>query len=391
MFFKRKLTYEQFISQKVRIRVCNSNTWRRDEVIGEFELPIASLRKESRDSVIKNGVCEPANPSGTEFHKVWLALGAPYEELRREYLIEGASSELAVNLHQGVLADMNAEEQDNPSKAGAYDPSKQQSLAGFIRVSISALGPGEQPYKGVEVAASAYSGRDRDARHPDLDLPVNQDHDPREYIEATDILGSRLPLEILHPPMMPIVQHDLVVRVFRAEDLPKSLNRDSSCDPFVSIRYAGKERRTNYKIQEYNPRWNEEVRIPFVKYANLKHVEKQIEISLKDYNHHSESRYGAQGHIKHGAVRDELISKVWVNIDDAPSCPPWGWNRAPVAGQPVTPYPKPHWVNFYGASRIGTDTPLLAQLNQVDFCCCCFAGIGINDFSLFFFFFSSNQ
>lgn len=106
------------------------------------------------------------------------------------------------------------------------DPNNPTEEQGFVRLTVTVLGPGDRPPTHESVAES----KDDDA----MDT-------------------------ILRPPTVRQRSYMLHMKVYRAEDLPVVASR---CDPFVSIKFNAYVLRTPVIANDTKPVWNQHLRLP---------------------------------------------------------------------------------------------------------------------------------
>eukprot|EP01114_Cavostelium_apophysatum_P012665 TRINITY_DN2890_c0_g1_i2.p1 TRINITY_DN2890_c0_g1~~TRINITY_DN2890_c0_g1_i2.p1 ORF type:complete len:2032 (+),score=608.70 TRINITY_DN2890_c0_g1_i2:72-6098(+) len=238
-FFEFSILPEEFLNGKVIVSVFDANTLLRDVEIGSFEFDLATIY----------------DLDGHELYRKWVALS---------------------------------------DKA-----SKFQGVQGYLKLSITALGPG------------------------DTSPPHNEEEEMDEEEEGEDLQSM-----VLLPPSLTTVIHNLEINVYRAEGLPK-MDTFGKCDGFLSVQFAANPPiKTKVKKNTYDPTWNETLNLP----VSVPTMSDKIKVQLKDWD---------------AASKADLIGTAYLKYSDLSSSK-IDWNL-------------PRWLNFYGAPAGISDAGLLAK------------------------------
>lgn len=160
----------------------------------------------------------------------------------------------------------------------------------------------------------------------DIQAPLNEEKNPGALTGPTKT-------EVIYPPQIVTVAHQIRVRVFRGDKL-KKMDTFGKTDPYVHLIYGSQEIKSTTLKVTYDPVWNEELLLP----ASLPTINDRIILRLYDWDS--------------GPMADELMGTVAFSIKDILD------NK----------YKQPFWVNIYGAhsdtdvkyEKMQNETPELA-------------------------------
>lgn len=188
---------------------------------------------------------------------------------------------------------------------------KHEGVQGYLKVSVSVIGPGDEQITHTQ-----------------------------EEEEAAD--GNEM---ILMPPEIEQEGHMLAVRVHRADGLPK-VDTIGSCDPRIAVEFAGNPPvKTSVKKDNQSPVWGEELQVPVMTPV----MSDRIEIKLYDHERVGSDRLLGTAFFSYNKV---------TKFGDADPDKPDATDDAGVPKKVVT-----QWVPIYGppASASGSTAKKMAK------------------------------
>jgi hypothetical protein len=359
------ITLQQFAKKNISFKILDASTWRRDLVLGEYTLNVEDIMKDERavppldappGTTNGSGNSRITGNYGTALRNVWLCMHEPIT-VAKTMRMRGA---------------------------------------GFLQVSVSIL-------KKVP--------NDIMQKLPPLPLPLTN---LQRFLQAAYIVPvpsarfsgkgiMRMETELM----------ELVVRVFKAEDIPLSKKKGVNA-PYVRVLFNGhgNTNDTFLRLEDYdrsnlshrkgqqasqyptltggsysemqqdapgrgalgadtniaqsgpNPVWNQEVRIPFTTYDEYTVLE-NVAVQIRDRRHTA----SIPGDDK---APDHLLATHRMSLNNIRTEPRddvgGGWAMTWDSGVNYKDVrkvlPAPFWINFYGSQDAGMQSLLEAQMNE---------------------------
>lgn len=118
---------------------------------------------------------------------------------------------------------------------------------------------------------------------------------------------------VLLPPEVERIGYELLVRAYRAENLPK-LDTFGKVDGYIKASFTGSEQETSVIKSDLNPVWNTELRLP----VYVPTMSDRIAVRTMDWERAGDNRPIATMNFKWSSVLTDSFGPAWVNTYGSP-------------------------------------------------------------------------
>eukprot|EP01091_Cochliopodium_minus_P016955 TRINITY_DN6513_c0_g1_i1.p1 TRINITY_DN6513_c0_g1~~TRINITY_DN6513_c0_g1_i1.p1 ORF type:complete len:1344 (+),score=430.13 TRINITY_DN6513_c0_g1_i1:61-4092(+) len=167
---------------------------------------------------------------------------------------------------------------------GLTDSDNHTGLQGFLQVSVTCLKPGD-------------------------DAPLHEEeYDDDEGDSESQDLNSL----VLLPPKITLTGYNLIVRIYKAEQLSK-MDRVRNTSSYIGVRFAGNRLTcTDVKKNTNEPFWNQEIRIPVFTPTLSNLIE--LQVNNREGALSTDKMIGTPIYFKFTDIQNETVNPMWVNL-----------------------------------------------------------------------------